>query len=75
MYTAHAVMAFASNAEVPVLDINIKRVLITELSLDQNLSDKQLREIAHTVIPPGRSRDWHNALMDYGALVVTSKKT
>lgn len=30
-YTAHAVMAFAHNAEVPVLDINIKRVLITEL--------------------------------------------
>lgn len=75
MYTAHAVMAFAWNGAVPVLDINIKRVLITELKLDEKLSDKELRGIAQTVIPEGKSRDWHNALMDYGALVLTSKKT
>lgn len=74
-YTAHAVMAFSRNEEVPVLDINIKRVLITELKLDPTLSDKELRAIAQQVIPAGRSRDWHNALMDYGALVLTSKKT
>ncbi len=74
-YTAHAVMAFAYNAEVPVLDINIKRVIITELGLDPTLSDKELREVAKTLIPAGKSRERHNALMDYGALVLTSKKT
>lgn len=68
-------MAFAHNAEVPVLDINIKRVLITELGLDATLSDKELREIAQTLIPAGKSRERHNALMDYGALVLTSRKT
>ncbi len=51
LYTAHAVMAFAWNEEVPVLDINVKRVLITELKLDPKLSDKELREIAQTVVP------------------------
>lgn len=75
MYTAHAVMAFGWNAEVPVLDINIKRVLITELWLESGISDKELRSVAQTVIPAGQSRDWHNALMDYWALVLTSKKT
>lgn len=75
LYTAHAVMAFALNREVPVLDINVKRVLITELWLDTSISDKELREIALTLVPVGQSRDWHNALMDYGALVVTSRKT
>lgn len=68
-------MAFSYNAEVPVLDINIKRVLITELALDPKLGDKELRQIAQTLIPTGKSRERHNALMDYGALVLTSKKT
>jgi A/G-specific adenine glycosylase len=27
------------------------------------------------VLPLGRSRDWHNALMDYGALVLTGRVT
>ena len=31
--------------------------------------------MAEGLIPPDRSRERHNALMDYGALVLTSKKT
>ena len=27
------------------------------------------------MLPRGRSRDWHNALMDYGALVLTTRAT
>ena len=27
------------------------------------------------MLPRGRSRDWHNALMDYGALVLTARAT
>ena len=68
-------MAFSWNEEVPVLDINIKRVLITEFGLEPVISDKELRIIADQVVPAGKSREWHNALMDYGALILTSKKT
>lgn len=75
LYTAHAILAFAYNEPLPVLDINIKRVLITELELDAASTDKELRELAQTLIPEGQSRERHNALMDYGALVLTSKKT
>lgn len=74
-YTAHALMAFARNVEVPVLDINIRRVLVTLLDLPKNISDSDLRDIAIVCIPSGESRIWHNALMDYGALVLTAKKT
>jgi len=74
-YTAHAIMAFAFNQEVPVLDINIKRVLIISLWLKKETRDKELRNIAITCVPQGQSRLWHNALMDYGALVLTAKKT
>jgi A/G-specific adenine glycosylase len=74
-YTSHAIVAFAHNKEVPVIDINIKRVLITLLHLSPQIKEKELRDIAIACIPPGESRLWHNALMDYGALVLTAKKT
>jgi A/G-specific adenine glycosylase len=60
---------------VPVIDINIKRVLIHSLKLDENSTLKDLEAIALACIPQGRSRDRHNALMDYGSSVLTSKKT
>ena len=31
--------------------------------------------MADAVLPRGRSRDWHNALMDYGSLVLTARAT
>ncbi|MDR2540968.1 MAG: hypothetical protein LBD11_04220 [Candidatus Peribacteria bacterium] len=58
-----------------VIDTNIRRVLIFLLKLDENISMKELEEIAKKLIPLGRSRDWHNALMDYGATYLTAKKT
>jgi A/G-specific adenine glycosylase len=74
-YTAHAVMAFARNIDVPVVDINIRRVLITMIDLPKEISDRDLRDIAIACVPPGQSRVWHNALMDYGAMVLTGAKT
>ncbi len=74
-YTAHAVMAFAFNADVPVIDVNIKRVLTVEFSLDPQSSHEYLKKISSLILPKGQSRDRHNALMDYGALVLTAEKT
>lgn len=66
-YTSAAILAFAFNKPVPVVDINIRRVLLHELGLDNNVSNDELREIAKQLIPRGKSALWHNALMDYGA--------
>lgn len=74
-YTAAAIMAFAFNKKVAVIDTNIRRVLIHELHLNQNISPKRISEIGFSVIPNGKSRIWHNALMDYGALAATAKQT
>lgn len=74
-YTSAAIMSFAYNREVPVVDTNIRRVLTWELGLEETLSTKELEAIAAAHIPEGRSNDWHNALMDYGALVATAKAT
>ncbi len=74
-YTAGAICAFAFNKEVPVVDINIKRVLIHTFKLDENISTKQLETIALQCVPKGKSCIWHNALMDYGSSVLHSRAT
>lgn len=74
-YTAGAICAFAYNMEIPVVDINIKRVLIHSLGLAKDIGSKELETLAVACIPAGKSREWHNALMDYGSAVLTSKKT
>jgi A/G-specific adenine glycosylase len=74
-YTARAVLAFAHNDNVAAVDANVRRVLTHELSLPVDLGDRELQGIAEAVLPHGRSRDWHNAVMDYGALVLTARAT
>jgi A/G-specific adenine glycosylase len=74
-YTARAVLVFACNADLAAVDANVRRVLTSELSLPHDLSPAALQRVADTVLPRGRSRDWHNALMDYGSLVLTARAT
>ena len=74
-YTAGSICAFAWNMDEVVIDTNIRRVLIFLLKLPEIVSIKELEEIAKKLIPKWRSRDWHNALMDYGAVYLTAKKT
>ena len=49
--------------------------MIHELGFPEDISPGILQQEAEALVPPGRSREWHNALMDYGSLVLTSKKT
>ena len=74
-YTSASLLAFTYNIEVPVVDTNIRRVLIRELWMDADMSQKELEQIAQQCIPEWKSNDWHNALMDYGSLVATAKST
>ena len=74
-YTSAAIMAFAWNLGVPVIDTNIRRVLIFLFKLDEKISLQELEIFASKIIPKGKSRDRHNALMDYGALELTARKT
>ncbi len=74
-YTARAVLVFAHNDDLAAVDANVRRVLTHELDLAGDLTDARLQEVADAVLPRGRSRDWHNALMDYGSLVLTARAT
>jgi A/G-specific adenine glycosylase len=74
-YTARAVLIFAHNQDLAAVDANVRRVLTHELGLAGDLGDAQLQAVADALLPRGRSRDWHNALMDYGSLVLTARTT
>ncbi|MBY8999022.1 MAG: Fe-S cluster assembly protein HesB [Candidatus Thorarchaeota archaeon] len=74
-YTSRSVLIFAFNRDLAAVDTNIRRVLIASGFADESMSDIKLQPIADKVLLRGRSRDWHNALMDYGAQVMTSSST
>lgn len=74
-YTSAAIMAFSRNISVPVIDTNIRRVLIFLFKLPETITASVLELFAETVIPKWKSRDWHNALMDQWALLLTARKT
>lgn len=74
-YTSQAVQIFSTNADLVTVDTNIRRIFISEFALPITITDMELWGIAETCLPRGKSRDWHNALMDYGALHLTAQKT
>lgn len=78
-YTARAILVFAYKQEVPLIDTNIRQI-ITHFFLTKQAQGPALRgpkgraleneieDIARQLIPSGKSWEWHQALMDYGAL-------
>ena len=74
-YMSASFLAFAHDMDVPVVDTNIRRVYIHELWLDEKITRAELERICMEYLPHGQSNDWHNALMDYGALVATARAT
>ncbi|MEI7695307.1 MAG: Fe-S cluster assembly protein HesB [Chlorobium sp.] len=74
-YTSRSIPVFADNRDFAAVDTNIRRILIHEFTLPEDISAARVQQIAESVLPHGQSCEWHNALMDYGALYLTSKKT
>jgi len=73
VYTSRSIPIFAQNMDVATVDTNIRKILIYKGFATEKNTDKELLEIATLLVPKGKSRDWHNALMDWGAL--HAKKT
>ena len=71
-YTARAVLTFAFDADVAVVDTNVARVL-ARIS-GKVLNARASQEMADTWLPIGFSRDWNQVMMDFGATVCTARK-
>lgn len=74
-YVASAILSFAYNQEVGVVDTNIRRILIHFKFISETTKSKDIQKIAKELCPKGKSKEWNNALMDYGALKLTAKKS
>ncbi|HVP07557.1 MAG TPA: hypothetical protein VMS71_06910 [Candidatus Acidoferrum sp.] len=72
-YTSNAILIFAFNRPLITIDTNIRRVLMHEFRLPASTSKAELEILARRLLPRGRSRDWHNALMDYSVLRLPRK--
>jgi A/G-specific adenine glycosylase len=66
-YTARAVLAFAFEADVAVVDTNIARVLARVAG--HRLTAKQAQAAADALLPAGDSWSWNQCLMDVGAVL------
>jgi A/G-specific adenine glycosylase len=76
-YTARAIACFAFGQDVPVVDVNIIR-LFSRLffkchSPSQLLPEQTITRVAEAITPQGDSYRWHQALMDLGATICTSR--
>lgn len=66
-YTARAVLAFAFEQDVAVVDTNIARVLARVAR--RRLTAREAQLLADELVPHGDGWAWNQALMDLGALV------
>ena len=85
IYTARAILVFAYRQNIACVDTNIRQI-ITHFFLARKIKgpalkgikgralEEQVEEVARQLIPPGKSWEWHQALMDYRALAMSNAK-
>ena len=78
-YTASAVLSFAFGIRIPVIDTNIRRVLVRVFDGAESTggaAGTHDRELAARVLPAGSHQSvvWNQSVMELGAVVCTAKK-
>ena len=76
-YSANAVLCFAFNHDVSMVDTNILRVLQRVFSLKSNSprprQDKKIWEFAESLPPKGSGKEFNYGILDFAAKVCTSR--
>lgn len=70
-YTARAVLAFAFERDVAVVDTNVGRILARQSGERLTASEAQRR--ADALVPAGLGWSWNQGLLDLGALICTKR--
>ena len=68
-YSASAVACFAYDRQVPVVDVNVRRVLSRAVAGTDELPLDETRRVAAEWLAHGEAYRWNQALMDIGAMV------
>jgi A/G-specific adenine glycosylase len=72
-YTARAVLSFAFEADVAVVDTNVVRVLARCIA-GTGVTVRQAQSLADRLLPPSRSWEFNQAMFDVGATVCTAAR-
>ncbi|MDB5265702.1 MAG: A/G-specific adenine glycosylase [Parcubacteria group bacterium] len=72
-YTARAVAAFSTNADVVFIETNLRTVVLHHFFPKKKVvSDAEILEVLTDAFPKGKAREWYAALMDYGSYLKRS---
>ena len=67
-YTAGAVLSFAYNIPIPMIETNIRSVYLHHFFKGkENVTDKEIFPLIKRTLDHENPREWYYALMDYGA--------
>ncbi len=86
-YTARAVLCFAYDKQVAVVDTNVRKVILTQFLHGQpdhtmrlgdasrlSVDEKHIASLADALLPVGKAYEWNQALMDYASAVLKKEK-
>jgi A/G-specific adenine glycosylase len=71
---AHAVLCFAFEQDVPIIDQNVVRIFNRVFSLETRKDahrDSDLWKFAQRLVPKGKARQFNWGLIDFGAVMCT----
>ena len=76
-YTAGAILSFAFHHDAPIVDTNVHRLIRRAFGIRGNSQhvavNKDIWQLAETLIPRGKAFVFNQALIDFGALVCTAR--
>ena len=75
VYTAGAIRVFAYKSDVSMVDTNIRKIITHFFFKGTSQKEAVILFVARRLVPEGKSWQWHQALMDYGALVMAKTTT
>ncbi len=67
-YTARALLVFAYKQDISLVDTNIRQIIAHFFFSDKPQKESIIQDVADQLLPKGKAWEWHQALMDYGAL-------
>jgi A/G-specific adenine glycosylase len=74
IYTVRALLVFAYKKDVAMVDTNVRQIITHYFFSGEKQSATVVQKIADSLVPKGLSWEWHQALMDYGALAMSRIK-
>ncbi len=77
-YTAHAILSSVHGLPVPVVDVNVRRLLSRVFwrmpTTADMRSEAEIWRAAGRIVPRRGAYDWNQALMDLGATICTARR-